>query len=156
MRNKNAKISDPNKFITSPGSDEHILYSSKILPSGEIRLTESGKESISKKINAQKKFTDISYIVSRLQMGDTSVIRDGAIYGDFTQVPKSLAESLQIIMDGQAKFDELPLDIRNKFDNNYYQWIMQSGSVSWMEKMGIPLKEVVEEVKEESETVNES
>lgn len=155
MRNKNAKVSDPNKFVTCAGSDIHVLYSSKLLPNGEIRLTESGKESISEKINAQKKFTDISYIVNRLAMGDTSVLRDGAIYGDFTTVPKSLAESLQIIIDGQSKFDQLPLEVKNKFDNNYYQWIMSSGSPEWMTKMGIPIEKIVEEVKE-SETINES
>lgn len=155
MRNKNAKVSDPNKFYTTAGSDEHVLYSSKVLPTGEIILTPSGKESISEKINAEKKFTDISYITQRLMMGDTSVIRDGAVYGDFTQTPKSLAESLQIIIDGQRKFDMLPIEIKNKFDNSYYQWVMCSGSPDWMNKMGIPIEKIVEEVKETDKT-NES
>lgn len=155
MRNKNAKVSDPNKFVTAAGKDEHILYSSKVLPTGEIILTPSGKECISEKINAEKKFTDISYITQRLMMGDTSVIRDGAVYGDFTQTPKSLAESLQIIIDGQRKFDQLPIEVKNKFDNSYYQWIQSSGSPDWMNKMGIPIEKIIDEVKE-NDVVNES
>lgn len=152
MRNKNAKVSNPNDFVTCPGSDVHVLYSSKILPSGEIRLTPCGKESISEKINSQKHFTDISYIVSRLQMGDTSVLRDGAMYGDFTKVPKTLAESLQLVIDGQRKFDQLPLEVKNKFNNSYYAWLSSSGTKEWLDAMGFqtPVKEEVkEEVKSE-------
>lgn len=144
MRNSKAKISDPNKFITDPGSDEHILYSSKILPNGEIRLTECGKESISEKINAEKEFTDIHYIVSRLMMGDTSVLRDGAIYGDFTKQPKNLAEALQLRIDAEKAFYDLPVDIRNKFNNNLNQWIMDAGSEEWVKKMNIVQEKVDE------------
>lgn len=153
MRNKFSKLSDPNSFVTCSGSDVHLLYSSKILPSGEIRLTPCGKESISEKINAEKHFTDISYIVSRLQMGDTSVLRDGAMYGDFTKVPKTLAESLQVVIDGQRKFDQLPLEVKSKFNNSYYAWLSSSGSKEWLDAMGFvpPQKEEVkkEEVKAE-------
>lgn len=154
MRNKNAKVCDPNSFVTCPGCDEHILYSAKILPTGEIRLIPSGKESISEKINAEKHFTDISYIVSRLQMGDTSVLRDGAMYGDFTKVPKTLAESLQLVIDGQRKFDQLPLEVKNKFNNSYYAWISSSGSKEWLDAMGFAPAQK-EDVKEEVKS-NES
>lgn len=155
MRNPNARVSDPQEFVTSSGSDIHILYSGKLMPNGEIKLSECGKESISDKIQAQVPFTDINYIINRLTMGDTSVLRDGAMYGDFTEVPKSLAEALEVIINGQKKFDELPVEIKNKFDNNYYAWIQQAGSIPWMEKMNIPIKKIVEEEKE-SDKVNES
>lgn len=149
MRNKNAKVCDPRKFITCSGNDVHILYSSKVLPNGQIRLTPNGKESISEKINAQKNYTDMSYLISRLLAGDTSVIRDNAIYGDFTKSPKSLADALQIMIDGQDKFNALPLDIRNKFDNNFYKWIMTSGSNIWYQLMGIvnPNEKPIEPIK---------
>lgn len=150
MRNPKEKVSDPNKFETSPGSDIHILYNAKLLPNGEIRLTESGKESISEKINAQKEMTDIHYIIQRLSVGDTSMLRDGAVYGDFTNTPKSLAEAMQIMIDGEKKFYELPLDVRAKFDHNYYQWLMSAGSEDWMQKMDI--SPVVEKVEEEVKT----
>lgn len=156
MRNPKAEVSDPNKFITSSGSDIHVIYNSKVLPNGEIRLTPSGKESISEKINACKQYTDITFIVNRLALGDTSVLRDGAMYGDFTQTPKSLAESLQIIIEGQKKFDMLPLDIKNKFNNNYYQWIMQSGSMDWYYNMGVDIPKIIEEVKQEVVKTDES
>ena len=155
MRNPNSKVSDPNDFVTCPGSDEHILYSSKILPTGEIVLTPSGKESISEKINAQKEYTDINFIISRLTAGDTSVLRDGAIYGDFYRAPKSLAEAMQLQIDGERKFYELPLKVREQFDNNYRKWLMQCGTDDWCAKMGIAAavkeEESVGEVKVDEE-----
>lgn len=158
MRNKNAKVSDPNTFVCNPGSDEHILYASKVTPSGEIILTPCGKESISEKINAEKEFTDISFIISRLRMGDTSVLRDGAVYGDFYSAPKSLAEAMQLQIDAERKFYELPLTIRNQFNNNYRQWLIECGSNDWCIKMGIPTEPKVDEteVKETEVNVNDA
>lgn len=154
MRNKYAKVSDPNKFVSCAGSDIHELYEGKLLPNGEIKLVPIGKESISEKINSYAKFTDISYIMSRLQAGDTSVIRDGAMYGDFTKTPKSLADALQIMINGEQKFNELPLEIRNKFNNSYLAWMQSAGSELWFDNMGIKREVEVVEVKENE--VNES
>lgn len=151
MRNKNAKVSDPNEFVSCSGSDVHVLYSSKILPNGNIALTPCGKESISELINAQAEFTDISFIVNRLMVGDTSVVRDGAFYADLYNAPKTLADAMQIQIDAEKAFYDLPVDVREKFNNNYRLWIMEAGSEDWNKKMNI-VKEVTEK---ESEEVNE-
>lgn len=154
MRNLKAKVSDPNKFISSSGSDVHVIYEGKLLPTGEIRLVPVGKESVSEKINSYAKFTDISYIMSRLNAGDTSVLRDGAMYGDFTKTPKSLADALQIMINGEKKFNELPLEVRNKFNNSYLAWMQSAGSDIWFDNMGIVRDEkVIEPIVKESEEV---
>lgn len=155
MRNKNAKVSDPSSFVTDPGSDIHVLYEGKLLENGQIRLIENGKESISKKINAEKMYTDINYIRSRLQMGDTSVVRPASqiMYADLTKAPKTLADNLQIFINARSNFDHLDLDTRNKFDNNYLKWLQDAGTKEWVETMEKYLpdlvieKEIVSEVK---------
>lgn len=154
MRNKNAKVSDPNNFVTNPGSDIHDLYEGKLLPNGEIRLVPCGKESISEKINSFAQFTDIKYIMNRLNQGDTSVLRDPskAMYGDFTKVPKSLADALQLMLNAESRFNELPLDIRNKFNNSYLAWMQSAGSDAWFTNMGlVPDVPVVEKEEVRSE-----
>lgn len=152
MRNKKAKVSDPNKFVCNAGSDVHVIYEGKLLPNGEIKLVPVGKESISEKINSYAQFTDIRYIMNRLQMGDTSVVKspDSAMYGDFTKTPKSLADALQIMINAEKRFDALPLEIRNKFNNSYLAWLQAAGSDMWFDNMGL-IKEspVVEDIKEE-------
>lgn len=138
MRNKNATVSNPNDFITCPGSKVHITYSPKVLDNGIIKLIQSGKENIQDKINSFREQCDISFILRRLEMGDTSVLNDKVPnYGDFTQVPKSYAEALQCVIDAEKKFYDLPLDTRNLFDNDYRQWFATAGSPDWIDKMGI-------------------
>lgn len=160
MRNPKAQVSDPNKFITFPGSDDHILYDSKLLPSGEIVLTPNGKESISEKINAEKEYTDIRYICQRLALGDTSVVRPASslIYTDLTSAPKTLAESLQIFINARSSFDSLDLETKNKFDNNYLRWLQDAGTKEWSESMSkyLPQKEADDLVIEKEVTTNES
>lgn len=154
MRNKNAKVSDPNKFVSCAGSDIHVIYEGKLLPTGEIKLVPIGKESISEKINSYKPYTDINYIISRLNAGDTSVVRDGAMYGDFTKQPKTLADALQVIINAEKSFNELPLDVRNKFDNSYLAWLQSAGSENWFEKMNIVNE--IDTIAKEIDKVDES
>ena len=58
-------------------------------------------------------------------------------YTDITGAPKSLAEAQQMIIDLKAKFDELPKDIKQKFDYNVEQYIAEFGSETWAEKTGV-------------------
>lgn len=150
MRNPKAKVSDPKSFVSDPGSDTHILYSGRLLESGEVLLTEVGKESISQKINAQKEYTDISYIRQRLYMGDTSVLRSDVSYGDYRNVPKDMRECLDLFINARRTFDTLPLDVKDKFNNSYLAWLKDAGTDDWNEKM-FPKTE--EEIVIEKETV---
>ena len=58
-------------------------------------------------------------------------------YTDITGAPKSLAEAQQMIIDLKQKFEELPKEIRQKFDYNVEQYIAEFGSDSWAEKTGV-------------------
>lgn len=135
MRNPKAKVSDPKSFVSNPGSDTHVIYSGRLLESGEILLTEVGKESISEKINAEKQFTDISYIRQRLAMGDTSVLRTDVNYGDYRNIPKDMREGLDLIINARRTFDTLPLEIKDKFNNSYLAWLQDAGTDEWNDKM---------------------
>lgn len=159
MRNKNACVSDPNSFFTGPGSRYRTLFSPIVRPDGTIELVESGKEDIQEFIQSQKAHTDMSFILSRMAVGDTSVLTDKTpMYGDFTVMPKTYAEALQLVIDREADFMKLPLDVRNKFNNDFRQWFAQSGSEIWFEKMAsvLPEKEkTIEDFSTPSEEVKE-
>lgn len=137
MRNVKACVSDPNKFVSDPGSRIKVLYSSKVTPSGEILLKPSGKEDIQDYINSFRESTDMSFILHQLALGNTSVLqRDQMVFGDFTEMPTTLADAQQRLIDGEAAFMQLPLDVRQQFDNNFRNWLFSSGSPEWIEKMG--------------------
>lgn len=138
MRNKFAKVSDPNEFATCAGDKYHITYSTKVMSDGKLVLEVNGKEDIQSMINSHRDETDMSFIIQRLAMGDTSVLnKKAAMYGDFTEMPKTYAESLQLVMDAEKHFYEMPLEVRNKFGNDFRQWFATAGASDWFSKMGI-------------------
>lgn len=138
MRNAKACVSDPNQFVTCSGSSVHIEYSAKVRPDGSIELVPSGKFDIKEMINSFRDTTDMSYILSRLAVGDQSVLNQKSpMFGDFTSMPKTYAESLQLVMDAKEKFYQLPLDLRNKFDNDFNKWFVTAGSENWIKSMGL-------------------
>ena len=147
MRNKNAKVSDPNSFVTDPGSPEHIIYRPEVQKDGTVVLTESGRENIQDKIQSYASQTDMAWILTQLSLGNTKVLTDKTpMYGDFTQMPKTPAEVLQLYHKGQAAFNELSAEVKAKFDNDFLKWFAAAGTPSWIEKMGI-----IEQVKAEDE-----
>lgn len=155
MRNKYAKVSDPNSFHTDPGSPVKILYSPIVLPNGEVEIKESGKVDLQEKYNSQLEKTDMSWILNQIALGNTDVINQGQpLYGDFTDMPKSYAEVLQLYIDGQRSFDALSTDIKSKFDNDFMKWFASAGTPDWIDKMGI-VQDAIKEDKPVVETAAE-
>lgn len=137
MRNDKARVPDPNEFVTCPGETEHIVYTSKVMEDGTILLTPCGKENIKELINSYVDQTDISYIMAQLAVGNTSVLNNKTpMYGDFTEAPKDLRHAMQIMLDGEKAFYQLDLDTRQKFNNDFRQWLVTAGSESWLKNMG--------------------
>lgn len=136
MRNPNARVSDPHDFITDAGSNIHKLYNPRVYKDGRIELEENGEEDIQEMIDSYRDSTDMSFILHQLAIGNTSVLNQKSpMYGDFTQVPKTLAEAQQMLIDGEAAFMQLPLDTRQRFDNDFHKWLFESGSAEWLQKM---------------------
>lgn len=150
MRIKGAKVPDISKIHTNPGSPIHVIYSGKVMKDGTVKLQETGKENIKEKIQSFKSITDISFIRQRLMMGDESVLnRAQAFFGDYTGVPDSMPEVLQMFIDGEQAFYSLDPEMRNKFDNDYRKWFATAFTDEWINKMGV--YKAVADIKEESE-----
>lgn len=131
-----------NSFRSNPGNPEHVLYSPKVLANGEIELKPSGVENTDEIIQSFAESTDIRLILSRVAAGDLQVLkqRTGS-FGDFTQMPKTFAEVLQLQIDSKNLFDSLPIDVRDKFNGDPSQFFAQSGSPEWFEKLDSVLPE---------------
>lgn len=157
MRNKHAKVSDPNSFCSNPGSRERIIYSARINENNVIEVTPSGKEDWQAYIESFRESTDMAYILKQLSLGDASVLNQTAAqYGDFTQMPHNMLEAMQMQLDAERHFNALPLDVKSKFNNNYREWCSEAGTDSWLEKMNINVDVPEENIKEGvSDTVTE-
>ena len=117
MRNKYAKINVVSEFITNPGEEFRIVYSSKRLPNGLLRLTESDRINIRDEINSYKDSCDLSILVDRIYRGDTSLLGnpDGMYYGDTSQFPQDFRSLLDLVDTGKILFEELPEEERIKY-----------------------------------------
>lgn len=81
---------------------------------------------------------DIHYILKRFANGEMDVLSkvQGA-FGDFTNLPKNFAEVMNLTIDAQNHFDSLPVEVKQKFDNNFVQYMQSFGSDDWAMKVGL-------------------
>ncbi len=145
--------------MTSSGDEYHIVYSSVIKDDGTIDLVPSARDRIQDYINSFVPQTDMHYILAQLKNGNTTVInRRPMMYGDFTDAPKSYAQALQMVIDGRATFDALPLSVRNKFDNSFEKWFATAGSPDWLIAMSndSPVADPVPDSTSQSEVISDS
>ena len=151
-----ARIPKGHTFVPSCcGERYRTIYKANVRKDGIIELIEDGKEDLQEKYNSMRDVTDMSYILKQMSLGDTSVLnRSAGVYGDFTKMPKTMAEAMQLMIDAERAFLELPLDIRNNFDNDYQIWLATAGEEDWSKKMNFIEDKVVEEVKENVEDVS--
>lgn len=145
MVRKMIKYAD-NSIVSNPGNPIHIIYAPEVQDDGTIKLVESGKENTDEYIDSFREECDISTIIKKYQNGDISVLkqREG-MFGDFTNLPKTYAEMLQLRIDSERAFNSLPLEVKQKFNNDEMQFFASAGSNEWLEKCGIITKEEIKE-----------
>lgn len=138
------------KFASDAGSPEKITYHGRVETDGTITLVKDGIINIQEQIDSYELSTDIYNIINNLGMD--ALRADTGNYFDATDVPKSYAEMLQLFIDGEKAFERLPVEVKQKFDNDFNKWFATAGSEEWLKKCGFgtTIEEVVkEEVKEE-------
>lgn len=124
---------------TPSGSPEATTYKMCLnRETGHKTLIPDGKTNLYARIQEAAESCDINRIVARALEGDTEALnRVAGTYMDCTNMPSTLADMHQIIMDAHNEFDSLPLEIRERFGQDVNAYINEYGSRSWAEKLGI-------------------
>lgn len=140
---------DCNKFVTNPGDRYVTEYDTKVEPNGKVIITPAGKKDLYQEIQSWKEQTDMHYILNQMALGQYPQ-RENVMYGDFTEAPENMQQAMQMMIDAENAFYDLPLDIRRKFDNDFKQWLVaaQSDLKVFAEKMGIDKSVVVASAEE--------
>lgn len=63
---------------------------------------------------------------------------------DFTQAPQTLAELQNIMIRAEQVWNEVPKEIKLKFDNDVDKFIASFGTIEWAKNLGIYKKEQAE------------
>ena len=104
------------RIISNAGSRIKQLYEARVDNQGHIDLVESGTEDLYDYIQSFKESCDINTIVKRFAAGDTDVLaRRQATYGDFTELPRTYAELLNTVIQGENYFNSLPFEMPKLF-----------------------------------------
>lgn len=139
MRIKGASVHDFNKFVTDPGSPVKDILSPKVLDDGSIKLEKSSEYSLQEFIESFRDKTDMSWIIQQLKAGNPSVLQvEHGLFGDFTQMPKTYAEVLQLNINAKKVFNELPLEVKKAYESDFNKWFADVGSDSWIKLMSKP------------------
>lgn len=133
MRNPNARV--PLEFEPTCSGDRYHVDYQPIIEDGCIQLVEAGRTDIQAVIDSYADSCDMSLILQRLSIGDTSVLNSKTpMFGDFTACPSSLAGILNLKLEAQRVFDKLDPAVRDQF-NDFNDWLASSGSQEWLSKM---------------------
>lgn len=85
---------------------------------------------------------DINTIVKRFGITDHSqlpAVTDPRYYGDFSDAP-SFREALHNLMDAQERFEQLPADLRKRFNHDpidLYEWVNDPNNAEEAEQLGL-------------------
>ena len=123
------------KFVSESGSGLVKKYAPKVLPDGTVELIEDGVFDLYAQIQADAEANSIQAVLKRFENGDTSGFSGQPIYGDFTEMPTTYAEFLQAQINAYAVYENLPPEIKQKFDNDRDQFFATAGSEEWIDKM---------------------
>lgn len=143
-----------NKIVSCPGCPIKEVYKPIVNRDGTITLVVDGHVNTDEEIQSYAESVDIDVIISRYMNGDIEALNKHiGTYGDFTQMPKTYAEVLQMQIDARNTFDSLPIEIKQKFNNDPNEFFAQSGQEEWYKKLEpvLNLEKKEEEVKEKIE-----
>lgn len=77
-------------------------------------------------------------MIQRYINGDSSVLEQNVpMYIDLSDYPTNYAEYLQAAINAERGFNELPVDVKRKYDNNWKLWLKCAGTKEWFTDLGI-------------------
>lgn len=47
-----------------------------------------------------------------------------------------MAEALNMVLDAEREFNQMPVEIKAKFDHDYKKYIATAGTHEWLDKLG--------------------
>lgn len=131
----------PKRQPNKPGNIMEPQYKERYDENGNAYLEQVGEINTYEKIQSYKDEVDPMSILARYAAGDTTVMANPGWYIDTSKLPANYIEWRNLMNEQKEKFETLPLEIRNKFNNSFDQWAATAGEQEWIEKMGIMPKD---------------
>lgn len=110
-------------FPSPTGDKMAPKYEMAIDSNGHKTLVQNGETNIYEIIQESLEGSKIENIIKRIMGGDFSDIRNGGVYMDTTELPKSLMEMQNLTIKMENAFMKLPLEERAKYNHNVGEYL---------------------------------
>lgn len=132
-----SRYSEHRRYNCSSGNNMKPIYEYQVTKTGETKLIQTGETNLYNEIQEHADSVKIENILKRLSMGDTSDFRKDGLYADMTKMPKNMVEAMQTMQHMENTWNNLPLEIKRKYNGDVQQFIGASGSEAWLIDMGL-------------------
>lgn len=141
-------------IFTCHGNEIEEEWELQVNEKGIKEPVKVGEINVHEEINSHRDSVDLNLLIARYNAGDTEALNKRvASYFDATEMPKTLAEAYRIAENGKNVFEKLTPEIKEKFNNDYGQFLNSFGSSAFIDAFRLGQKMNKEEKKEEK--VNE-
>lgn len=132
----------PEAKENSSGNRMEPQYAERYDENGKAYLEKVGEVDTYEKIQSYRDECDVMAILSRYAAGDETALAAPGWYIDTSKLPSTYTEYMNMMNEQREKFDQLPLSIRNKFNNNFNEYMATAGEESWLQNMGISTEKI--------------
>lgn len=137
------------------GSRMKDVLSSKYDENGILVVEKVGEEDVYTTIQSFAESCDLNVLMNRYLNGDAEALNKvQGFFGDFTEIPDSWAEVLNIVNRGQENFEKMPAEFKEKFGNDFARFVctydFSDFANSVVPDSPAPSEEVKESVADES------
>lgn len=132
---------DRRQVLSNPGSRFHPTYEMMVDLSGVHEFVQTGQIDTYEQIQSHRDSVDIHKLLERFANGDQSALNQKKpMFGDFTEMPKTMAEFQQTVLEAEKLFDSLPAEKKALFNHSISEFVAAFGTEKFFEAFGIETK----------------
>ena len=128
------------RHASPTGNGHEPEYEYKVTDEGR-ELIKTGETDIHALIQSRLDETKIENIIKRATYDPTTLgsqdWQTSETMTDISDAPTNYHEWYGRIKEAEAEFDKLPVEVKNKWDNDVEKYIMAYGTEEWADKMGL-------------------
>lgn len=152
MTKFNTKYTGRNKRSSVTGSAYQIEYQLVIDDDGHEKLKPNGMTNLHDEIQSHRASVDINLIIERFTAGDDSALNAmNGFYADITELPKDLMNLMNMNLEGERLFNQMPTEVKDVFGNSYLQFLAHPEELKRFVRMPAENLDLKKEVKENGE-----
>lgn len=136
-------VSEPVHTKQNTGDRLEEVWAMKLDDKGNEEFYVSGLHNTYAEIQAYADEVNLEKIIDRcMETGDLNLLNQvKKDYIDITEMPKNLIDAKNKINKAETEFYNLPLEIREKYENNFNKYLADVGSEEWVKNMNFNRKE---------------